>query len=177
MRSIGVRRVWLLSIVLLICAFGSYISWRASTIALAQTPCSTSGSATLAVIPKGGTAPTSGAGDPCATLTPPTNTATLAPQHATPTLIGSPGTRIPLVKVTSSRPSGSPYDDLLNEALAKGSVRVIVGLKMNFQPEGRIAVQAAQAQRNTIGQARRNLVARLSSHKAKVLSTDWTIPL
>jgi Tol biopolymer transport system component len=121
MRSIGVHRVWLLSITLLICGFGSYITWRASTTALAQTPCPTSGGVlaptfmpftntpglppTLAVVPKGSTAPASSAGDPCATLTPPTDTATLAPRRATPTLIGSPGTRIPLVRESTATPT------------------------------------------------------------------------
>jgi hypothetical protein len=100
--------------------------------------------------------------------------------------IASPGTRVPIEGIRTTLTatitptkgtSDSDYSTLLAEAQTKGSLRVIVGLKMSFQPEGHLAnAQAVQNQRTTIRQLRGQLVASLAQAKAVVLSTDWVIP-
>lgn len=56
--------------------------------------------------------------------------------------------------------------DLLQKAQEGGTVRVIVGLRLGVQPEGRLTQAAVQAQRRAIANAQTALLARLSGARA-----------
>src|SRR5262249_52139815 len=70
--------------------------------------------------------------------------------------------------------------ELLSRARAQGRVRVIVGLNTStrYQPSGGLSASQAQAQRNSIAQARQSLVQSLAPHQATVVanSNQWSIP-
>lgn len=71
----------------------------------------------------------------------------------------------------------SLFDALISKAQTTGSARVIVGLRVNYQPEGRLrSVQAIQAQRRTIEQAQNALLHQLSKHNVKVIRKFQAIP-
>lgn len=67
--------------------------------------------------------------------------------------------------------------ELRAKAQAGGAVRVIVGLRVAFQPEGRLNQAAVQAQRRTIGQAQTALLARLPGVRADSVKRLAALPL
>lgn len=87
-----------------------------------------------------------------------------------------------LTILVSSRPAtihaqvGKDVRALVAQAQARGAVRVIVGVRAAFQPEGRLSVRAARAQRASIAQAQDALLAQLAAHNPRVLHKFTTIP-
>lgn len=66
---------------------------------------------------------------------------------------------------------------LIAQAQAKGSVRVIVGLNINYQPEGRLRnPQAVQAQRSAIARAQETLLNQLAGHNVQAIRKYSFIP-
>ena len=75
---------------------------------------------------------------------------------------------------------GSPTKDvqaLLNKAQNQGSVLIIVGLDVSFQPEGKLgSSQAVQAQQASIAQKQDELLQSLSGQNVRVTSRFRFIP-
>src|SRR5205085_10922898 len=68
------------------------------------------------------------------------------------------------------------FRSLIAKAGADGTVRVIVGVRAAFQPEGTLRIQAAQSQRRVIAQAQEMLLARLQVFNVTDVRTYETIP-
>lgn len=71
------------------------------------------------------------------------------------------------------------FNDLISQAQQNGTVRVIVGFRASFVPEGMLAsTSAVEAQRMGIDQARSNLVSSMASYNANIKqdSLNWFIP-
>jgi subtilisin family serine protease len=69
------------------------------------------------------------------------------------------------------------FDALIAKAQTTGAARVIVGLRVNYQPEGRLrSVQAIQAQRRAIEQAQNTLLNQLAKQNVKVIRKFQAIP-
>ncbi len=77
-----------------------------------------------------------------------------------------------------SNPFAQPrLQALIAQAQAKGSVRVIVGLRANYQPEGRLGnAQSIQAQRNAIAQAQNALLNQLVKQNVQAIKQFTSIP-
>lgn len=68
-------------------------------------------------------------------------------------------------------------DALFGQAQTRGAVRVIVGLRANYQPEGRLrTAQAVQAQRTAIAQAQTTLLNQMSAHNIQTFRKFSVIP-
>jgi len=66
---------------------------------------------------------------------------------------------------------------LVSQAQTKGTVRVIVGLRVGFQPEGKLAnPRALQTQRAAIERAQNTLLSMMSSHKIESVKRFAFIP-
>lgn len=65
---------------------------------------------------------------------------------------------------------------LLTKAQQQGSVRVIVGLRMGFQPEGNLPVRAQQTQRVAIAQAQNSVRNQLASYNVRSVHPFAYIP-
>ncbi len=70
------------------------------------------------------------------------------------------------------------YDDLLAKATQVGTVRVIVGLNVAYQPESQLSNAQTQAQRVTVAQAQQSVINRLAATNAELIkpSDQWIIP-
>lgn len=70
-----------------------------------------------------------------------------------------------------------PDQDLLSKAKSKGSISVIVGLRVDFRPEGTLAnPQAVQAQRDAISRAQDTLLRAMASMNVKSVQKFPYIP-
>lgn len=90
-------------------------------------------------------------------------------------------TSIPQPTITSfpsptSDTKNQEYQELLKQAKNKGTIRIIVGLDVDFIPEGELDTEAVNKQRQVINQAREQLLESLSEYNIKVLSENWIIP-
>lgn len=65
---------------------------------------------------------------------------------------------------------------LISRAEVSGPVRVIVGLRVSFQPEGMLSTQSVQSQHRTITQLEDVLLARLSAFNMRDVKKFETIP-
>jgi subtilisin family serine protease len=70
----------------------------------------------------------------------------------------------------------SNFDEMLKEARETGSARVIVGLRVGFEPEGVLSATAVTAQRRAIAQAQSSLLGRLSSNRIAAVKRYDFIP-
>src|SRR3990172_6930097 len=70
------------------------------------------------------------------------------------------------------------YERLRSKASKEGSVRIIVGTKIDteFSPEGELDHQRAEMQRNSISRAQQSLLNRLRSHNPRQIKTFDVIP-
>ncbi|MBI5034163.1 MAG: S8 family serine peptidase [Chloroflexi bacterium] len=67
--------------------------------------------------------------------------------------------------------------ELIAKAQANGSVRVIIGLRAGYQPEGRLGnSQAIQTQRGAIKQAQAALLKQISNHQVEPIKQFASIP-
>ncbi|MGH9935417.1 MAG: hypothetical protein ACREAM_04170, partial [Blastocatellia bacterium] len=80
-----------------------------------------------------------------------------------------------LKEVQGAGASGD-FERLLAKAQAEGSVRVIVGLRGAFQPEGRLNVASAQTQRRDIARAQTALLGRLPADRVAAVKRFAYIP-
>jgi subtilisin len=78
----------------------------------------------------------------------------------------------------ASAAAQSPEDveALLSKAQTQGSVRVIVGLRVAFQSEGKLSPRAAEAQRHAISQAQDALLNQMATHSAWSVKKFTYIP-
>ena len=78
----------------------------------------------------------------------------------------------------SSKPSGPPsVTELLAQAQANGAVRVIVGMRASFRPEGRLEnLAVVQTQRLSIAQAQDGLLSRMTAFNVTGIKQFVTIP-
>ncbi|MBD2430305.1 peptidase S8 and S53 subtilisin kexin sedolisin [Fischerella muscicola CCMEE 5323] len=90
----------------------------------------------------------------------------IAPAHAQ---ISPPGNGFGQTKTLD-------FDNLISKANKYGTVRVIIGLKANFIPEGRLATSLAQSQRTAIAQRQNVILSKLSTYKPAVITKFQTIP-
>lgn len=67
-------------------------------------------------------------------------------------------------------------DQLWKNAQEKGTVRVIVGLNIPWQPEGHLSDSATRAQRNAIAESQQALISQLSGTRYKVIGQFKFIP-
>jgi subtilisin len=84
-----------------------------------------------------------------------------------------------VISPTATPASSSPeYTALLNTVRARGSIRVIASLNVNFQPEGLMSPQAVQTQQVMIAQAQQNVMTALAGYNATLLSqsNQWVVP-
>lgn len=73
--------------------------------------------------------------------------------------------------------SGKDVRALLAKAQTQGTVRVIVGLRTSYQPEGRLHdPQAIQTQRSAIGQAQNDLLNQMANRNVKAIKKFAFIP-
>jgi subtilisin family serine protease len=72
--------------------------------------------------------------------------------------------------------SGKDVSALMARAQTHGYVRVIVGVRVTYQPEGRLDVRAIQTQRASIAQAQNALLNQLAVHNARLTRRFTTIP-
>jgi hypothetical protein len=71
----------------------------------------------------------------------------------------------------------SSYEELIAKARSKGAVRVIVGLRMDFKPEGNLPNQeAVQKQRQTIDSLQDALLERLAPHGVSLVTRSKYAP-
>ena len=69
------------------------------------------------------------------------------------------------------------FGALIAQAQTKGAVRVIVGLRTSYQPEGRLRnAQAIQAQRSAISQVQDRLINEMANRNFKALKKFASIP-
>jgi subtilisin family serine protease len=68
------------------------------------------------------------------------------------------------------------FDEFAKRAARDGSVRIIVGLDVDFQSEGKLSASARHRQRNRIKRAQNNLLADLSGLELKGLKLYQFIP-
>jgi subtilisin family serine protease len=68
------------------------------------------------------------------------------------------------------------FDNLISKANKYGTVRVIIGVKTNFIPEGRLATGLVQSQRTAIAQTQNVILSKLSTYKPTVITKFQTIP-
>jgi subtilisin len=90
------------------------------------------------------------------------------------------GASSPVIVLPTATPGSlSPqYAALLTTVRARGSIRVIASLNVNFQPEGLLSLQAAQSQQAMIAQAQQSVMNALSGYQATLLSqsNQWVVP-
>ncbi len=72
--------------------------------------------------------------------------------------------------------SGKDVSALVAQAQAQGHARVIVGVRVTYQPEGRLDARAIQTQRASIAQAQNALLNQLAAHNVRVTRRFTTIP-
>ncbi|MBM3128784.1 MAG: peptidase S8 and S53 subtilisin kexin sedolisin [Chloroflexi bacterium] len=72
--------------------------------------------------------------------------------------------------------TGKEIKPLLAQAQTQGAVRVIVGVRAAFQPEGRLNARAAQSQRRAIAQAQDALLNQLAARNARASHKFASIP-
>jgi subtilisin len=72
--------------------------------------------------------------------------------------------------------TGKDIRALLAQAQSRGAVRVIVGVRVNFQPEGRLTARAAQTQRVAIAQAQNALLTQFATRNLRAVRTFASIP-
>ncbi|WP_315790433.1 S8 family peptidase [Fischerella sp. JS2] len=68
------------------------------------------------------------------------------------------------------------FDNLISKANKYGTVRVIIGLRTNFIPEGRLATPLAQSQRTAIAQTQNLILSKLLTYKPTAITKFKTIP-
>jgi subtilisin family serine protease len=68
------------------------------------------------------------------------------------------------------------FDNLISKANKYGTVRVIIGLKANFIPEGRLATALAQSQRTAIAQLQNVVLSKLRAYNPTAITKFKTIP-
>lgn len=99
---------------------------------------------------------------------------------ATNSVVAEPSPRdsgVPGLAWVSSPLAQQPLQALIAKAQAKGSVRVIVGLRANYQPEGRLGTwQTIQAQRNAIAQAQDALLNQMVNQNVRTIRKYTFIP-
>lgn len=90
---------------------------------------------------------------------------------------------VPVFGLFQTRPgkphsqSAIPVETLISKAQSKGSVPVIVGVRVDFQPEGTLAnPQAVQAQRDAISRAQDSLLRAMESLSVKSVQKFPYIP-
>ncbi len=99
-----------------------------------------------------------------------------------PTWIFRLGAIIVLLGLTLSQVQPSVAQPIRNvsalraKALAQGSVRVLVGVRAAFTPEGKLSIRAAQAQRTEIAQAQNALLKQMAAQSVRVLHQYDFIP-
>ncbi|MCI0474751.1 MAG: hypothetical protein L0Y55_00735, partial [Anaerolineales bacterium] len=72
--------------------------------------------------------------------------------------------------------SGKDVRALLAKAQTQGSVRVIVGVRAAFQPEGKLDARAAQSQRRAITQAQDAVLNQAATRNIRTLHKFASIP-
>lgn len=72
--------------------------------------------------------------------------------------------------------SGKDVRALLAKAQTQGSVRVIVGVRATFQPEGKLDARAAQTQRRAIAQAQAAVLNQLATRNVRTARTFQFVP-
>lgn len=77
---------------------------------------------------------------------------------------------------TTLAQSDKDVSALLAKAQTQGSVRVIVGVRAAFQPEGKLGARAAQAQRRAIEQAQDALLNQMANRNVKAIKKFALIP-
>lgn len=68
------------------------------------------------------------------------------------------------------------FDNLISKANKYGTVRVIIGLRTNFIPEGRLATGLVQSQRTAIAKTQNVILSKLSTYKPTAITQFQTIP-
>ena len=94
---------------------------------------------------------------------------------ASPALSTAPE-QLPSTDFRATNPSASVVAAAKSLARSDGSVRVIVGLRLRFTPEGQLSAPAAAAQVASIGTARQQLLASLPTSGVKVNRTYDHVP-
>ena len=77
---------------------------------------------------------------------------------------------------SSAQSSASGLDDLISQAKSQGSVRVIVGLKVTFKPEGSLVSAAANTQRVQVALAQNTVLSNLAAYAPTDITKFQTIP-
>jgi len=72
--------------------------------------------------------------------------------------------------------SSKDVSALVAQAQAQGHARVIVGVRVTYQPEGRLDARAIQTQRASIAQAQNALLNQLAAYNVRVTRRFTTIP-
>ncbi|MFN8375106.1 MAG: S8 family serine peptidase [Anaerolineae bacterium] len=88
------------------------------------------------------------------------------------------GTNAPVNPTATPNVFSNRYAELLDTVRAHGTIRVIVSLNVNFQPESLLSPQAVETQQTMIAQAQRHVAAALAGYNAILLSQSdqWVVP-
>ncbi len=91
---------------------------------------------------------------------------------------GNASSPVIVMPTATPMPLSSQYAALLSAVRARGIIRVIISLSVNFQPEGLLSPQGVQAQQAVIAQAQQNVMTALSGFNAVLLSQSdqWVVP-
>jgi uncharacterized protein (TIGR03437 family) len=82
-----------------------------------------------------------------------------------------------LARQSSRNPAGQTVAELITKAQAEGAVRVIVGLRIAFEPEGRLASLAqVLAQRLAIAQSQNTLLSQMAAYRVTSVKQFAYIP-
>ena len=117
------------------------------------------------------------------TLSQPSNCG--APSMGSPKIQGSSNpeqtplssSSMPLSETTHSARMAQTFDSLIIKAVLGGSVRIIIGVRLDFQPEGLLGDAASiQLQRRSIAQAQDALMARMATFNIKSVKKFPFIP-
>ncbi len=83
----------------------------------------------------------------------------------------------PQVAVSQNIPPTPAYNELVSKARSKGTIPIIVGLKVDFHPEGELPnLQAVEKQRMAIAKAQDTLLNKLSPYKVTSIKKLKYIP-
>lgn len=81
-----------------------------------------------------------------------------------------------IISRRGSQGASRNFSELSEAAQATGSVRVIVGLRVAFQPEGRLSLAAVQSQRRAIAQTQTVVINRLTAFQIRSVKRYTYIP-